>query len=312
MVEIFLKTLPFFAIIGLGYLAAWWKFFSREATVYLTKFVFYFALSAMIFQFSAKLNLSEFLSWNFVFAYLCASVSVYCLGFVVGLMHGIPVSQAAVEAQCCTIGNVGFLGIPMLAILLGPQAIGYVMIILAVDLIVFGSLIVLLILGSREGKIKLSVFKTLFVGLLKNPMIMAILIGILWSISEFPLPGPLWEFVTLLGAASTPCALFAIGASLVAKTTERIHTAVWISFVKLVIHPVAVAVMALLIFEIDAYAASVMIVASALPVAGNIYILAEHYRVAPQRVSASILISTIISIFSVSLVMSLAGSSINF
>ena len=67
-----------------------------------------------------------------------------------------------------------------------------------------------------------------------------------------------------------------------------------------------------MIFEIDAYAASVMIVASALPVAGNIYILAEHYRVAPQRVSASILISTIISIFSVSLVMSLAGSSINF
>lgn len=312
MVEIFFKTLPFFAIIGLGYFAALWKFFSSEATVYLTKFVFYFALSAMIFQFSAKLSLSEFLNWNFVFAYLCASASVYSLGFLVGLIRGIPLSQATVEAQCCVIGNVGFLGIPMLAVLLGPKAVGYVMIILSVDLIVFGSLIVFLILASREGKIKFSIVTTLVMGLLKNPMIMAIVTGLCWSIFEIPLPNPLWEFVTLLGAASTPCALFAIGASLVVKTTERIQTAVWISFVKLVLHPLAVAGMALLVFEVDPYAASVMIVASALPVAGNIYILAEHYQVAPQRVSASILVSTIAGIFSISLVMSLAGSSFNF
>ena len=40
-------------------------------------------------------------------------------------MRGNLVSQAAVEAQCCVIGNVGFLGIPMLALLLGTQAVGY-------------------------------------------------------------------------------------------------------------------------------------------------------------------------------------------
>ncbi len=312
MVEIFFKTLPFFAIIGLGYFAAWQKFFSSEATAYLTKFVFYFALSAMIFQFSAKLSLSEFLNWKFVFAYLCASVIVYSLGFAVGLLRGIPLSHAAVEAQCCTIGNVGFLGIPMLALLLGPQAVGYVMIILAVDMILFGSLIVLLIVGSREGRIKFSMMTNLVMGLVRNPMIMAIITGLCWSIFEIPLPDPLWEFVTLLGAASTPCALFAIGASLVAKTTERVQTAAWIAFAKLVLHPLAVAIMALLVFKVDPYAASVMIVASALPVAGNIYILAQHYQVTPQRVSASILVSTVVSIFSISLVINLAGSSFNF
>ena len=50
MIEIFLKTLPFFAVIGLGYWAGRTKFFSEEATAYLTKFIFYFALSAMIFR----------------------------------------------------------------------------------------------------------------------------------------------------------------------------------------------------------------------------------------------------------------------
>jgi predicted permease len=48
--------------------------------------------------------------------------------------------------------------------------------------------------------------------------------------------------------------------------------------------------------------AAVMIAAASLPVAGNVYILAQHYGVAPQRVSASILISTALSIVTVSLI----------
>ena len=55
MVEIFLRTLPFFAIIGLGFWAARIRFFSAEATAYITRFVFYFALSAMLFRFAANL-----------------------------------------------------------------------------------------------------------------------------------------------------------------------------------------------------------------------------------------------------------------
>ena len=73
MVEIFLKTLPFFAVIGLGYFAGRRGFFSAEATAYLTKFVFYFALSAMLFRFSASLNLGDVLSLDFVLAYLLAT-----------------------------------------------------------------------------------------------------------------------------------------------------------------------------------------------------------------------------------------------
>jgi predicted permease len=97
---------------------------------------------------------------------------------------------------------------------------------------------------------------------------------------------------------------FAIGASLAGKSTERAQVALWLSVVKLVVHPAAVAASALLLFAVETYAASVMIAAAALPVAGNIYILAQHYNVAPQRVSASILFSTLGSIVTVSLVIS--------
>ncbi|MBT8475854.1 MAG: AEC family transporter, partial [Alphaproteobacteria bacterium] len=77
---------------------------------------------------------------------------------------------------------------------------------------------------------------------------------------------------------------------------------------KLVLHPIAVAVAALLIFPVEPYAAGVMITAAALPVAGNVFILAQHYGVAPQRVSAAILISTAVSVVTVTAVVAYVNS----
>lgn len=302
MWEIFLQTLPFFMLIALGYGSGRTGFFSPEATAYLTKFVFYFALSAMLFRFSANLSLAAILDWQFVLAYLSASAVIYVFATVVALRRKVPLTEAAVEAQCAVIGNVGFLGIPMLVLLLGEGAVGPVMMVLAVDLIVFGSLIVILITGSRDGRMSPKVLWTVTVGLIKNPMIVSISLGLLVSSLNLTIPLPVNDFLTLLGAAATPGALFAIGASLASKSAERPAIAGWLSVCKLVLHPAAVAVAALVLFDVDPYAAGVMIAAAALPVAGNVYILAQHYGVAPTRVSASILMSTAASVVTVSLV----------
>jgi len=299
MLPILLKTMPFFALIGLGYWAGRVRFFSPEATAYLTKFVFYFALSAMLFRFAANLSLAEIYNTRFVLAYLWGCGLVYAIAMGAAFLRGISVEQAAIEAQCAVIGNTGFLGVPMLVILMGPDAAGPVLMVLAIDLIVFSSLITLIITGRREGRMSLGIFRVLAVGLLKNPMIVSMGLGLAWSATGADVPGPVNEFLALLGAAATPGALFAIGASLATKSAERLAVAGWLSFCKLVLHPAAVAFAALVLFKVDARAASVMVAAAAMPVAGNVYILAQHYRVAPQRVSASILISTALSVVTV-------------
>ena len=300
MIEIFYKTIPFFALIGLGYSAAITRFFSAEATAYLTKFVFYFALSAMLFRFSSDLSLSELYDPEFIFAYLSASLVIYLLATAVAIFRKKSPSEAAVEAQCSVIGNVGFLGIPMLAILMGPEAVGIIMIILAIDLTVFGSLIVLIIVASKDKKLDIFIFYRVLIGLTKNPMIVSIICGLLWSASGWPLPGPINDFVIMLGSAATPGALFAIGASLAQKTTERLEVAAWLSFCKLVLHPLAVCIAVFYIFKVEMYAATVMIAAASLPVAGNIFMVAHHYNVAPKRASAAIFLSTVFSILTVS------------
>ena len=308
MGDIFLRTLPFFAIIGLGYWAGRTRFFTAEATAYLTKFVFYFALSAMIFRFAANLSFAEVFDANLVLGYLAGCLAVYAIATLAARFRKQDNATAAVEAQCATIGNVGFLGLPMMAMLFGEASIGPMMMILAVDLMVFSSLIVILINMSRGGTRGLQALRLAGLGLVKNPMIVSMAAGLSWSALQIPIPAPANDFLQILGAAATPGALFAIGASLAGNSAERVQTALWLSFAKLAIHPACVALGILWLFPVDAYTATIAISAAALPVAGNVYMLAQHYGVAPHRASAAIFLSTLISIVSLPVVIAWAGT----
>ena len=302
MLAVFLQTLPFFALIGLGFGAAKRGFFSDQAAAALTRFVFYFALSAMLLRFSSRLDLAAVYDSSLVIAYLAGTTAVYLAGFGVAMLRSRGLEEAAVEGQCAAIGNTGFLGVPMLTTIFGEAAIGPVMLALAIDLIVFSSLIVILITARRDGRVRLATLGVVAKGLVANPMIVSIALGLAWSATGWPLPGPADATLTLLGAAATPGALFAIGASLAARSAERLSVAAWLSFAKLVLHPAAVAVAVLVLFPVEPFAAGMLIATAAMPVAGNVYILAQHYGVAPQRVSASILISTAAAVFTLSFV----------
>ena len=302
MLEIFLKTLPFFLLIGTGWAAGRSGFFPPEATAWLTRFVFYFALSAMLFRFAATLDVASLYDPRFVAAYLLGSLTIWLLGFAVARARRESLAASAMEAHTAMTGNTGFLGVPMLVLLLGERAVGPVLMVLTVDMVVFSTLITLIVTGARQGRIGLSTALPLARGIIANPMIVSMLAGLVWGGLHLPMPRPAEEFLTLLGAAATPGALFAIGASLAGRGAERPGPAIWLSFAKLVLHPLAVAVAALWVFQVERFAAGVMIAAASLPVAGNVYILAQHFGVAVQRVSTAILISTAAAIATLPLV----------
>ena len=295
MLAIFLKTLPFFLLIGTGWLAGRWRLFPAEATAWLTRFVFYFALSAMLFRFAATLDIAALFDLRFAAAYLAGSAAVWALGFALARGRGATAAESAMLAHTAMTGNTGFLGVPMLVVLVGPAAVGPVLMVLTLDMVVFSTLITLIIAAARHGRVGLSTLVPVVRGVVANPMIVSMLAGLAWSGLRLPLPGPAAEFLTLLGGAATPGALFAIGASLALRPMRRPVPAVALSLAKLVLHPVAVGVAAWAL-AVDPVAAGVMVAAAALPVAGNVYILAHHFHVAEERVSAAILISTAISI----------------
>lgn len=305
MIQIFYNTLPFFALIGLGYVAARGSLFSKDATVHLTKFVFYFALSAMLFKFSSNLALREILEWDFMAAYLIGSLAVYIATAAVARFRGQSFDLAVIEAQCSVIGNMGWMGLAMIPILLGEQSVSYVIMVLIIDLIVFGPLIVILIVAYREGRLRFRVLRTIGIGLIKNPLVVSISTGLGWAALEIPVPDLLNSFMTILGGASTPGALFAIGASMAFAAKGKLSTPLYLSANKLLIHPLVVGTTALVVFSLDPFASAVMISCAAMPVAGNVYMVANHYSVPSERISIAILISTTASILSISVIIGL-------
>ncbi|TVP71784.1 MAG: AEC family transporter [Rhodobacteraceae bacterium] len=308
MIEIFLKTLPFFGLILLGFGAGRSGFFPPEATAYLTKFVFYFALSAMLFGFAANLSLAELLDWRAAAAYLWACAALYTLVMAIATLRGNRLDTAVIEAHCAVIGNTGFLGVPLLVVLLGPASVPTVLLVLTIDMIVFSSLFTMLIMFSRDGRVDRGLPRKLTLAVARNPMVMAMVLGLAWSSLGLSVPGIANEFLTLLGAAATPGALFAIGASLADKTIERPRIVGWLSFGKLVLHPAITAFAALILFGVEPQVAGVLIAAAALPVAGNVFILAQHYNIGVARVSATILVSTLVSILTIPLVVAWVNS----
>ena len=77
MLAICLKTLPFFALIGLGWGAGRLRFFPEAATEWLARFVLFFAFSAMLFRFAANLSLVGIFERQFSVAYRTHCTVVY-------------------------------------------------------------------------------------------------------------------------------------------------------------------------------------------------------------------------------------------
>lgn len=304
MLAIFLQTLPFFALIGTGWLAGRRGFFPAEATAWLTRFVFYFALSAMLLRLAAGLDIAGLFDARFVTAYLAGSLAVWGAVIALARAGGAPLPQAAMLAHAAIVGNTGFLGVPMLAVLLGPASVGPLLIVLTLDMVVFSTMITLIVALAGHGRMAPGMFVPLLRGLAANPMIVSMLGGLGWSGLGLPVPQAVDAFLALLGGAATPGALFAIGASLASRPARRPLPALSLSLAKLVLHPAAVGAAALAL-SVNPVPAGVMVAAAALPVAGNVYMLADHFSLAVERVSAAILFSTALSILTIPIVITL-------
>lgn len=295
MLPMLMQMTPFFAVIGVGYLSVRGGWLTPAAIGALTRFVFLFPLSALLFRFAADLSLAEVFAWRPALAYVAATGAVFGLVFAVARRRGETLGPAAIEAQCSITGNTGFLGLPLLIGVLGGAAVGPVLMILTLDLAVFGTLVIVMITLSRQGGLDRGLPLRILRGWLGNPMILSLAAGLVWAATGRSLWEPVDASLALLAAAATPGALFVIGGSLAGAGAERPAIAAWISGVKLVLHPLALA-LALWWAGVTGLVAHVMIATAALPVAGNVYMLAQHYDVAPRRVSSAIFFSTLASL----------------
>lgn len=303
MQNIITITLPFFALIGCGYLAGRKGLLGDEGIKGLNAFVFYFALPSLIFTSLASKPLTDIINPEFMGAYLSASIAVFAAAaFLSRLLFKTTLGMAALQGQAASVGNVGYLALPLISALLGAKAALPVVLGWLVDLIVLVPLSIALLEVDRHATgVWLDFARNVIRGVVLNPFVLSIMAGVLYAASGLPLPVPLESFTGLLGKAAGPCALFALGATLASRPlSDGLGEAATMSIFKLFIHPAVMWISMVMIFEIEPLWATAAVLTAAAPVAGNVYIVAQSFGVYVLRVSSAILLSTAMAVLTLS------------
>jgi hypothetical protein len=306
MLDVLRVTFPFFALVLCGYWAARRQMLPFEAIPGLNGFVLFFALPCMLFQFGAKTPIAQLLDASAFFMYLFCALVMVAFVVAITLNKRFGWNDAAFGALVGAFPNTGFMGVPLLVALLGTAAAGPAIVTIVIDMVITTSLCIALSRLDGAGQQGVGqAAKNALLGVVKNPLPWAILLGTLFSAFQIELPGPVEKTVSLLGDAASPVALFTIGAVL-ARSQKIAHheqhgPLTWkdyvpVALIKLFLHPVLVLLVGLAVISmgvpIDAFALKVMVLVAALPSASNVAMLSERYGADNGRIARIILVST--------------------
>ncbi|MFM2262735.1 MAG: hypothetical protein RI959_1411 [Pseudomonadota bacterium] len=309
MFHILLVTFPFFALVLAGFVAAHRRLLPLEAIPGLNSFVLYFALPSMLYRFGSTTPIAQLLDASVFGVYLLVALLMVAFAVATTLSARTRWNDAALGALVAAFPNTGFMGVPLLATLLGPQSVGTVIVLIVVDMVITSSLCIALSrLDQAEGGAGAAAGKALR-GVLTNPMPWAITAGAVASAAQFVLPAPLEKTLWLLADAASPVALFTIGAVLARSQMQSNRAMPWsdylpLALMKLLLHPVLVWLVGVsarrLGLPLDPFALTVMVLVAALPSASNVSLLAERFGADNGRIARIILVSTSLAFFTFS------------
>jgi malonate transporter and related proteins len=305
VLNVLLVTFPFFALVLAGYLAAQRRMLPLEAIPGLNGFVLYFALPCMLYRFGSTTPIAQLLDGSVFGVYLLCALVMVAFAVAMSMNQRIRWNDASMGALVAAFPNTGFMGVPLLAALLGPQSAGPVIVLIVVDMVVTSSLCIALSRldegQGHGGQAMLVAGRKALRGVAGNPMPWAILLGGVASAVQFKLPGPVEQTVWLLADAASPVALFTIGAVLARSQIQANHPMpvsdyLPVALMKLLLHPLLVLAVGSAAIQLgvplSTFALTVMVLVAALPSASNVSLLAERFGADNGRIARIILVTT--------------------
>ncbi len=297
-------TLPLFFVILAGYLTARRGLIDAAGIKGITGFVFYFALPLMLFYLMATSPLAERFDPRFFLAYLGLALAFHGLGMAVTRWgFDCRLNEQAVGGFSCCFGNNVFIGLPIALSLFGPEAALPMALLIVIEggFVMPYTVALLEIARAPAGRQWRAVLPA-GAAVLRNPIIVAAFLGAGAALVELPLPALFVGLVELVRGAAVPCALFALGASLAGfPLSEKVAETAVLVTVKLLAFPVVVFLILGLIPGLDPDWRKMGVLAAAMPIGANVYLLANRYESYVARASTATLISTAISVVTVTL-----------
>lgn len=305
-------VLPIFALIFVGWLARKLKILGENALTELNRFVVYLALPALLFDIIASAKWIDLAQPAFIFSFSAGMMVVFFLTIFIQLRRTRHLADAAIDALNAGYANTGFIGFPLVAVFLGHDALAPTLIatILTVS-VLFGIGIIIIETGLQGETRRRIIFARVAKSLVKNPLLVSPVVAICIPVSGWTLPGPVDVFLKLLGGAASPCALIALGLFLAGQPARRTSnenmTVTLLVVLKLLIQPALTWWIATRLFHLSPLLVHTAVLLAALPTGTGPFMLAEFYRREATTTSKCVLISTVVSMFTLSVYLYIIG-----
>ena len=205
-------TVPVFLMMILGIVFRRIGWIDEVFAAKMNQFVFRVSLPAVLFIDLAGVDFVE--AWNPKFVLFCFAVTFLCI--LVSALLSLLLKERALRGefiQGAYRSSAALLGIALIQNIYGTSGMAPLMIIGSVPLYNIMAVVVLAFFQPGQSGIDGTVLKKTLKGIVTNPIILGIVIGLLWSLLGIPIPKILNKTVSSIGATATPLGLMAMGAT---------------------------------------------------------------------------------------------------
>ena len=283
LLSLFLSVLevcaPVFIVAGIGF---FWKKFGYEYRIeFVTKLVMSLTIPCLIFSALIQTQIDFEILKTLFHATLAVLAMIVAAAYLVVVILGL---NRQTFLAPMIFGNSANIGIPICLLAFGQTGFElaiFVFSIMAIFSMTFG----VWLITDREPPVRL----------IKEPLVIAVLLGTLFLFNNWKLPFFFTNTLQLVGETSIPLMLLTLGVTIAKLQIAAISKLLWPSILKFIVCLFCGA-LGIYFFKLDDLAAAALLLQVTMPVAVSSYMLAEKYSSEAQEVAAFVVVSTLLAL----------------
>lgn len=287
-------TIPIFLIMVIGILLKKLNIINDEFAKGLNKFVFNLALPVLLFQDISSTNFIELWDSKFVtFCFITTFISIIISYFVSMFFKDKSIQGEFIQSSYRSSASI--VGIAFVQNIYGNIGASPLMLIGAVPLYNVTAVIVLSLFNQKEHNLNKQMITKTLRGIITNPIIIGIFLGLIWSLSGFEKSIILNKTLSSLASTATPLGLITIGASFnLKKAFRKIKPALICSVFKLLVFCILFIPFAVAIGYRNDYLVTILVMLGSATTVSS-YIMAKNMGHEGTLTSSVVMLTTMFS-----------------
>jgi predicted permease len=297
MDNIIIRTVvPIMLLIAAGYLSRKINALKAGDERVLSAYVFYFALPALFF-----INLSEVFfnqeTLRFIIAAVLPIFTILFVYLVLYWLFRIGRGKLYLLILSSVFGSVAFFGIPFVMFAY-PSPVGERLAVLAAAVISMVSVTISITtleifdLGRKGETSAIKGFLFVLNKLIKNPLILSILFGVLIAVLGIKLPMYLKNPLHMLGKTTATVAIFMLGVFLYGRKYSKLTIAFLLSLLRILLLP-SIALLVVYWLGMSKIEGSIIVLMHSMPLAISMMVLSHRYDFNQETIASLIMLSSL-------------------